>query len=144
MIEALGCRSIKIVILWSTSLKLGSLKRKLYVDIKNGLKLENLENPITNEYVDPFPPFFETSCISLQFIWSYDRNMSVFYSLITYFPNYHCKCESLFIIWLKDNYKLVFSGCFFRQIGSKYIQIYSRHISILTPLRRYIQGTSQY
>ena len=42
-------RSLKIVILRSTSLKLGLLIRKLYVDFKN---------PITNESVDPFSPFF--------------------------------------------------------------------------------------
>ena len=39
----------------STSLKLGSFIQKLYVDFKNGL---NLENPITNESVDPYSPFF--------------------------------------------------------------------------------------
>ena len=33
----------KIVIFTSTSLKLKSLNRKLYVDIKNGLNLENPE-----------------------------------------------------------------------------------------------------
>ena len=39
----------------STSLKLGSQNRKLYVDLKNGFNLENL---ITNESVGPYSPFF--------------------------------------------------------------------------------------
>ena len=57
-LETLG--AYKIVIFRSTSLKLGLLIRKLYVNFKNGL---NLENPITNESVDPYSPFFETPCI---------------------------------------------------------------------------------
>ena len=40
--------------------------------------------------------------------------MSVSYSLITYFPNYQCKFESFSMSGLKDNFKLVFFGCFFR------------------------------
>ena len=48
----------------STSLKLDSLNRKLYVDIKNGLNLENL---ITNESVDPYSPFYvDTLYIDVQ------------------------------------------------------------------------------
>ena len=43
----------KIVMFRSTSLKQGSVNRKLYVDSKNFL---NLENPNTNEYVDPYSP----------------------------------------------------------------------------------------
>ena len=57
-LETLG--AYKIVIFRSTSKKFGSLIRKLYVNFKNGL---NLENPITNESVDPYSPFFETPCI---------------------------------------------------------------------------------
>ena len=34
---------------------MGSFNRKLYVDFKNGLIFEN---PITNESVDPYSPFF--------------------------------------------------------------------------------------
>ena len=45
----------KIVIFKFTSLKLGLLNRKLYIDFKTGL---NLENPITNEAVDPYSLFF--------------------------------------------------------------------------------------
>ena len=47
-LESLG--ACKIVIFRPTSLTLDSLIWKLYVDIKNGL---NLENPITNKSVDP-------------------------------------------------------------------------------------------
>ena len=43
----------KIVIFRSTSIQLGLLNRKLYVDFKNGL-----ENPITSESVDHYSPFF--------------------------------------------------------------------------------------
>ena len=50
-LETLG--DCKIVILRSKNLKL-DLKRKLYVDFKNGL---NLENPIKNESVDPSSQF---------------------------------------------------------------------------------------
>ena len=35
----------------SISIKLGSLNRKFFLNIKNGL---NLENPITNKSVDPY------------------------------------------------------------------------------------------
>ena len=47
--------AFKIVIFRSISLKLDFLSRKLYVDLRNGL---NLENPITNESVDSIPRFF--------------------------------------------------------------------------------------
>ena len=53
-------RSLKIVIFKSISLKFDSLNRKLYVDFKNGL---NLENPITKRVfrVRPlFPVFLDT------------------------------------------------------------------------------------
>ena len=50
----------KIFIFRSKSL----IKSGLYVDFKNGL---NLENPITNESVDPYSPFFKTPCICLYF-----------------------------------------------------------------------------
>ena len=64
--EALG--ACKIVNFGSTSLKLGLLIRKLYVDFKNGLNLENL---ITIESVDPYSPFYiETHCIIVVFIGS--------------------------------------------------------------------------
>ena len=61
-------RSLEIVIFRSTSLKLGLLNRNLYVDFKNG---PNLENPITNESVDPYFPFLDTLYVyllSLSFI----------------------------------------------------------------------------
>ena len=48
-LETLG--AYKIVISRSKSLKLNSLHRKLYVDFKNGL---NLENPITSKSVNHF------------------------------------------------------------------------------------------
>ena len=47
LLETLG--AFKIVIFRSTSLKLGSLNWKLYVDFKTGF---NLKNPITNESLD--------------------------------------------------------------------------------------------
>ena len=50
-LETLG--AFKIVISRSTSLKLNLLKRKLYVDIKNGLYPGN---PIGNESVDLISP----------------------------------------------------------------------------------------
>ena len=50
----------KILIFRFTSLKFGSFNLKLYVDFFIGL---NLENPITQECVDPYSPFFfETPC----------------------------------------------------------------------------------
>ena len=53
-LETLG--AFKVVIFRSTSLKLDTLNRKLYLNFKNVL---NLENPITtNESVDPYFPFF--------------------------------------------------------------------------------------
>ena len=45
----------KIIIFRFTSLKFGSFNLKLYVDFLIGL---NLENPITQECVDPYSPFF--------------------------------------------------------------------------------------
>ena len=38
----------------------GLIELKLYLDFKNGI---NIENPIRNESVDPYSPFFETPCL---------------------------------------------------------------------------------
>ena len=56
-----GVGAYKIVILNPTSLKMGSLNRKFYVNIKNGL---DLENPVTNESVGPYSRFLDTLYIS--------------------------------------------------------------------------------
>ena len=48
----------------SGAYKIFIFKSGWYVDFKNGL---NLENPITNESVDPYSPFFKTPCICLYF-----------------------------------------------------------------------------
>ena len=45
----------KTVFFRFTSLQLGLLSLKFKIDFKNGL---NLENPMTNESADTYPPFF--------------------------------------------------------------------------------------
>ena len=69
------------------------------VDFKNGF---NLENPITNESVDPYSPFFETPCI---FMHRY-IGMCIIYAFYRAMPGFAGKDQSGHLVKVNNIHNL--------------------------------------